>query len=218
MRTEMGERSGRTTLRPLADPDAYLTGLSIGVHSAGTCSVSSAIVLVYYYKRVPNANAKGSHISPDSASMVLVAAAINSGIVPGTVKSRRLVRGCPNRQHTRTRPGNEWCRRMCHPAGSLPRLGAHNWLCRKSRSRMALSFILTMAMLGVIPFLPDVAAALSVIGIIDHRVAVASHPPVRRRRSERNISASARTLNHITYYALMMIGHRIFSLPPCTGS
>ena len=38
---------------------AYLTGLSIGVHLLNLLCLP-AIVLVYYYKRVPNATAKGS--------------------------------------------------------------------------------------------------------------------------------------------------------------
>ena len=38
---------------------AYLTGLSIGVHLLNLLCLP-AIVLVYYYKKVPNANAKGS--------------------------------------------------------------------------------------------------------------------------------------------------------------
>jgi uncharacterized membrane protein len=43
-----------------------------------------AIVLVYYYKRVPNANAKGSLLAL-FASAVLVAVVLY-GIVPGIVK------------------------------------------------------------------------------------------------------------------------------------
>ena len=38
---------------------AYLTGLSIGVHLLNLLCLP-AIVLVYYYKKVPHANAKGS--------------------------------------------------------------------------------------------------------------------------------------------------------------
>ena len=62
---------------------AYLTGLSIGVHLLNLLCLP-AIVLVYYYKKVPNANAKGSLLAL-LASMVLVAAVLY-GIVPGIVK------------------------------------------------------------------------------------------------------------------------------------
>ena len=62
---------------------AYLTGLSIGVHLLNLLCLP-AIVLVYDYKKVPNANAKGSLLAL-LASMVLVAAVLY-GIVPGIVK------------------------------------------------------------------------------------------------------------------------------------
>ena len=62
---------------------AYLTGLSIGVHLLNLLCLP-AIVLVYYYKKTPNATAKGSLIAL-LGSMVLVAAVLY-GIVPGIVK------------------------------------------------------------------------------------------------------------------------------------
>ena len=62
---------------------AYLTGLSIGVHLLNLLCIP-AIVLVYYYKKNPNASLKGSIIAL-IGSMVLVAAVLY-GIVPGIVK------------------------------------------------------------------------------------------------------------------------------------
>ncbi len=62
---------------------AYLTGLSIGVHLLNLLCLP-AIVLVYYYKKVPNANARGSLLAL-LASGILVAAVLY-GIVPGIVK------------------------------------------------------------------------------------------------------------------------------------
>lgn len=61
----------------------YLTGLSIGVHLLNLLCLP-AIVLVYYYKRYPNANAKGSLIAL-LISVVLVALVLY-GVVPGIVK------------------------------------------------------------------------------------------------------------------------------------
>ena len=58
---------------------AYLTGLSIGVHLLNLLCLP-AIVLVYYYKKTPNATAKGSLLAL-FGSMVLVAAVLY-GIVP----------------------------------------------------------------------------------------------------------------------------------------
>jgi len=61
----------------------YLTGLSIGVHLLNLLCLP-AIVLVYYYKRNPDANLKGSLIAL-AVSFVLIAA-ILYGVVPGIVK------------------------------------------------------------------------------------------------------------------------------------
>ena len=60
----------------------YITGLSIGVHLLNLLCVP-AIVLVYYYKRYPNANVKGSLIAL-CLSFVIVAA-ILYGVVPGII-------------------------------------------------------------------------------------------------------------------------------------
>ena len=62
---------------------AYLTGLSIGVHLLNLLCIP-AIVLVYYYKKHPQANLKGSLLAL-VGSMILVAAVLY-GIVPGIVK------------------------------------------------------------------------------------------------------------------------------------
>ena len=61
----------------------YLTGLSIGVHLLNLLCLP-AIVLVYYYKRYPDANLKGSLLAL-GISVVLVAAVLY-GVVPGIVK------------------------------------------------------------------------------------------------------------------------------------
>ncbi len=62
---------------------AYLTGLSIGVHLLNLLCLP-AIVLVYYYRKFPNANLKGSIIAL-IISFALVAVVLY-GIVPGIVK------------------------------------------------------------------------------------------------------------------------------------
>jgi hypothetical protein len=61
----------------------YLTGLSIGVHLLNLLCLP-AIVLVYYYKKTPDANLKGSLMAL-GLSIVLVAAVLY-GVVPGIVK------------------------------------------------------------------------------------------------------------------------------------
>ena len=60
----------------------YMTGLSIGVHLLNLLCLP-AIVLVWYYKRFPNANAKGSLIAL-CVSFALVAAVLY-GVVPGII-------------------------------------------------------------------------------------------------------------------------------------
>ena len=61
----------------------YLTGLSIGVHLLNLLCLP-AIVLVYFFKKKPNANAKQSMLAL-AVSMVLVALVLY-GLVPGIVK------------------------------------------------------------------------------------------------------------------------------------
>ena len=60
----------------------YMTGLSIGVHLLNLLCLP-AIVLVYYYRRFPNANAKGSLIAL-LISFALVAVVLY-GVVPGII-------------------------------------------------------------------------------------------------------------------------------------
>src|SRR5574344_1906779 len=61
----------------------YLTGLSIGVHLLNLLCIP-AIVLVYYYKKVPNADLKGSLLA--LVVSVVIITAVLYGIVPGIVK------------------------------------------------------------------------------------------------------------------------------------
>ena len=60
----------------------YMTGLSIGVHLLNLLCLP-AIVLVYYYRRFPNANAKGSLVAL-LISFALVAVVLY-GVVPGII-------------------------------------------------------------------------------------------------------------------------------------
>ena len=61
----------------------YMTGLSIGVHLLNLLCVP-AIVLVFYFRKFPNANAKGALVAL-MVSFALVAA-ILYGVVPGIIK------------------------------------------------------------------------------------------------------------------------------------
>ena len=60
----------------------YLTGISIGVHLLNLCCVP-AIGLVYYYRRFPDANLKGSIVALCVSGIIL--AAVLYGVVPGII-------------------------------------------------------------------------------------------------------------------------------------
>ncbi|MCR4602203.1 MAG: DUF2723 domain-containing protein [Prevotella sp.] len=60
----------------------YMTGLSIGVHLLNLLCLP-AIVLVWYYKRFPNANAKGSLVA--LLISIIILAAVLYGVVPGII-------------------------------------------------------------------------------------------------------------------------------------
>ncbi|KAA6322440.1 hypothetical protein EZS27_028017, partial [termite gut metagenome] len=62
---------------------AYLTGLSIGVHLLNLLCLP-AIVLIYYYKKNPEASVKGSLLALAGSAILVVA--VLYGIVPGVVK------------------------------------------------------------------------------------------------------------------------------------
>ena len=61
---------------------AYMTGLSIGVHLLNLLCIP-AIVLVYYFKKVPHANLKGSLLALILSFAVVVA--VLYGVVPGII-------------------------------------------------------------------------------------------------------------------------------------
>ena len=60
----------------------YMTGLSIGVHLLNLLCIP-AIVLVYYYKKVPEANVRGSLLA--LLLSVIIVAAVLYGVVPGII-------------------------------------------------------------------------------------------------------------------------------------
>ena len=125
---------------------AYLTGLSIGVHLLNLLCIP-AIVLVYYYKKNPNANLKGSLIAL-VGSMILVAAVLY-GIVPGIVKVGGWFElffvnslGCSFNTGLIVY--------IIVLAASLI-WGVYESFTVRSQKRMNLSFLLTVALLGI-PF------------------------------------------------------------------
>ena len=61
---------------------AYMTGLSIGVHLLNLLCIP-AIVLVFYYKKNPNANLKGSLLALGVSALIVWA--VLYGVVPGII-------------------------------------------------------------------------------------------------------------------------------------
>lgn len=138
---------------------AYLTGLSIGVHLLNLLCLP-AIVLVYYYKKVPNANAKGSLLAL-FASMVLVGIVLY-GIVPGVVK----VGGWFELLFVNSMglPFNTGVIVYIIILAASIIWGVYESYTEASRARMNISFMLTIALLGI-PFYGHGASSI-IIGII----------------------------------------------------
>lgn len=125
---------------------AYLTGLSIGVHLLNLLCIP-AIVLVYYYKKNPDASLKGSLLAL-TGSMVLVAAVLY-GIVPGVVK----VGGWFELLFVNSfgMPFNSGLIVYIILLAASIIWGVYESYTEKSRKRMNISFMVTIAMLGI-PF------------------------------------------------------------------
>ena len=141
---------------------AYLTGLSIGVHLLNLLCLP-AIVLVYYYKKVPNANAKGSLLALARLRGILVAAVLY-GIVPGIVK----VGGWFELLFVNTLGMSVQHRVSSYISSCLAACliwGIYESYTESNKARMALSFILTIAMLGI-PFYGHGSQLGIVIGVI----------------------------------------------------
>ena len=182
---------------------AYLTGLSIGVHLLNLLCLP-AIVLVYYYKKVPGANAKGSLLAL-AGSMILVAAVLY-GIVPGVVKV------------------GDWFELLFVNSLGMPFntgvivyvallaaaiiWGIYESYNEKSRTRMNLSFLLTIAMLGI-PFYGHGASAV-IIGILVLGVLAAY---LFASKLNEKIRMSARTMNTALLCTMMiMVGYSSYAL------
>ena len=185
---------------------AYLTGLSIGVHLLNLLCLP-AIVLVYYYKKTPNATAKGSLLAL-LGSGVLVAAVLY-GIVPGIVKvggwfELLFVNGLG----------------MSFNSGVVVYIillaailiwSVYESYTEKSRLRMAISFILTIALLGI-PFYGHGVSSILIGIVVIALLGVYLAPQVQEKIKEK-WRISARTMNTALLCTMMIvIGYSSYAL------
>ena len=180
----------------------YMTGLSIGVHLLNLLCVP-AIVLVFYYRKFPDANLKGSLIAL-VISFVLVAA-ILYGVVPGIIKVGGWfelffvnVLGCP------------------FNTGEIIYIillvaiviwAIYESYTNKDLKRENISFLLSVAMLGV-PFYGFGISAF-IIGVI----VLAILWFVLKWKRGKNLLVSSRIKNTVLLCMLMlMIGYSSYAL------
>ena len=174
---------------------AYLTGLSIGVHLLNLLCLP-AIVLVYYYKKVPNANAKGSLLAL-LASGILVAAVLY-GMVPGIVK----VGGWFELFFVNTLG-------MSFNSGVMVYIivlaasiiwGVYESYTEKNKMRMSVSFVLTIALLGIPFYGHGTSAVIIVIAFLFFYLS-----PKMQASMKEKYRVSARTLNTSLLCTMMIV-------------
>ena len=185
---------------------AYLTGLSIGVHLLNLLCLP-AIVLIYYYKKVPNANAKGSLLAL-LGSAVLVAVVLY-GMVPGIVK----VGGWFELLFVNTlgMPFNTGVLVYVLVLAAVLIWGVYESYQDRNKLRMALSFVLGIALLGI-PFYGHGAGAV-VIGLIVIALLWFYLRPQTQAALKEKYRVSARTLNTALLCTLLIVvGYSSYAL------
>ena len=138
---------------------AYLMGLSIGVHLLNLLCIP-AIVLVYYFKKNPNATLKGSLLALVGSGALV--AAVLYGIVPGIVK----IGGWFELLFVNelSMPFNTGLIVYIILLAAAIIWGVYESYTQKSRKRMNISFLTTVGMTGI-PFYGHGAMSIF-IGIV----------------------------------------------------
>ena len=181
---------------------AYLTGLSIGVHLLNLLCIP-AIVLVYYYKKNPNANLKGSLLAL-AGSAVLVAVVLY-GIVPGVVK----VGGWFELLFVNSlgMPFNTGVIVYILLLAAAIIWGVYESYTERSRKLMNISFLVTIAMLGI-PFYGHGFGSI-VIGLI----VLGALSAYLFAKLDAKWQISARTLNtSLLCIMMIMVGYSSYAL------
>lgn len=182
---------------------AYLTGLSIGVHLLNLLCLP-AIVLVYYYKKNPQANAKGSLLALLGSGLLV--AVVLYGIVPGVVK----VGGWFELLFVNSMgmPFNTGVIFYIIILAAAIIWGVYESYTERSRKRMNLSFLLTVALLGI-PFYGHGISSI-LIGLVV-LAALAAYLFAGKLNTKYQISS--RTMNTALLSIMMiMIGYSSYAL------
>lgn len=185
---------------------AYLTGLSIGVHLLNLLCLP-AIVLVYYFKKVPNATTKGSLLAL-TASAVLVAIVLY-GIIPGIVK----VGGWFELffVNTLSMPFNTGVLVYILVLATTLIWGVYESYQMKNAQRMIISFVLTVALLGI-PFYGHGVVSI-IIGILVLAALWFYLRPETQEKLKQSWRITARTLNTaLLCTMLIVIGYSSYAL------
>ena len=181
---------------------AYLTGLSIGVHLLNLLCIP-AIVLVYYYKKNPNADLKGSLLAL-MGSGILVAVVLY-GIVPGVVK----VGGWFELLFVNSlgMPFNTGVIVYIILMATCIIWGVYESYTEKSRKRMNISFLATIAILGI-PFYGHGTGSI-IIGLI----VLGALAAYLFAKLDAKWQVSSRTLNTALLCIMMiMVGYSSYAL------
>ena len=180
----------------------YMTGLSIGVHLLNLLCVP-AIVLVYYYRKNPDANLKGSLIAL-AVSFVLVAA-ILYGVVPGIIKVGGWfelffvnVLGCPFNT-------GEIIYIILLVATVI--WAIYESYTQHNRKRENLSFLLSVAMLGV-PFYGNGVSAF-IVGVV---VLAVLWFVLRYKAGDKPLVSSRLKNTALLCMLMLMIGYSSYAL------
>lgn len=182
---------------------AYLTGLSISVHLLSLLCLP-AIVLIYYFKKNPNATTKGGLLAL-LGSMVLVGAVLY-GIVPGVVK----VGGWFELLFVNVlkMPFNTGLIVYVILLISTIIWGVYETYQEKNRKRMNIALLGTIALLGI-PFYGHGISAV-VIGIL---VLAALAAYLFLSANKERIRMSVRTMNTAMLCAMMIVvGYSSYTL------
>ncbi|MDR3118156.1 MAG: DUF2723 domain-containing protein [Mediterranea sp.] len=181
---------------------AYLTGLSIGVHLLNLLCLP-AIVLVYYYKKNPEANLKGSLLALLGSAVLVVA--VLYGIVPGVVK----IGGWFELLFVNKlgMPFNSGVIVYIVVLAAAIIWGIYESYNEKSRPRMNASFLVTVALLGI-PFYGHGKSSVLIGLIVLGGLAAYLFSGIKTK-----YRMSARTMNTALLSILMiMVGYSSYAL------